>query len=221
MPASSVESPRHATAGETVVMDATGSAIPCMSYLHVTLDLGGIPRLRANFSCDSNCQPDRTVGRKTPWTTCFAFTSITAGFLYRASAESPLRVSPRTILNNLSAVDTQTAVLVSTAEVWISAPNTQTTIFLGFLGIHSDEGRVDGEAAGQHDDTSEYTLTPDRSRLLRSSHLGIDKGRRVRMMSQASGLHDPRDDVPPARNLVPRRSWGPGLMKNHPPLQIF
>ena len=34
-------------------------------------------------------------------------------------------------------MDTQTAVLVSTAEVWISAPDTQTPIFLGFLGIHS------------------------------------------------------------------------------------
>ena len=64
-------------------------------------------------------------------------------FLYRAGAETPLnfrekfRVSPRTILENFSAVDTQTAVLVSTAEVWISAPDTQTPIFLGFLGIHS------------------------------------------------------------------------------------
>ena len=38
---------------------------------------------------------------------------------------------------NFSAVDTQTAVLVSTAEVWISAPDTQTHIFLGILGIHS------------------------------------------------------------------------------------
>ena len=66
-----------------------------------------------------------------------------AGFLYRAGAETPLnfrekfRVSPRTILENFSAVDTQTAVLVSTAEVWISAPDTQTPIFLGFPGIHS------------------------------------------------------------------------------------
>ena len=33
-------------------------------------------------------------------------------------------------------MDTQTAVLVSTAEVWISAPDTQTPVFLGFLGIH-------------------------------------------------------------------------------------
>ena len=39
-------------------------------------------------------------------------------------------IDPRTILNNFSAVDTQTAVLVSTAEVWISAPDTQTPIFL-------------------------------------------------------------------------------------------
>ena len=68
---------------------------------------------------------------------------ITAGFLYRAGAETPLnfrenfRVSPRMILENFSAVDTQTAVLVSTAEVWISAPDTQTPSFLGFLGIHS------------------------------------------------------------------------------------
>ena len=68
---------------------------------------------------------------------------ITAGFLSRAGAETPLnfrekfRVFPRTILENFSGVDTQTAVLVSTAEVWISAPDTQTPIFLGFLGIHS------------------------------------------------------------------------------------
>ena len=68
---------------------------------------------------------------------------VTAGFLYRAGAETPLnirekfRVFPRTILENFSGVDTQTAVLVSTAEVWISAPDTQTPIFLGFLGIHS------------------------------------------------------------------------------------
>ena len=34
-------------------------------------------------------------------------------------------------------MDTQTAVLISTVEVWISAPDTQTPIFLGFLGIHS------------------------------------------------------------------------------------
>ena len=68
---------------------------------------------------------------------------ITAGFLYRAGAETPLnfweelRVSPRTILRTFSAVDNQTAVLVSTAEVWISAPDTQTPSFVGFLGIHS------------------------------------------------------------------------------------
>ena len=67
----------------------------------------------------------------------------TAGLLYRAGVETPLnfrdkfRVSPRTILENFSAVDTQTAVLVSTAEVGISAPDTQTPFFLGFLGIHS------------------------------------------------------------------------------------
>ena len=69
--------------------------------------------------------------------------SVTAGFLSRAGAETPLnfreqfRVFPRTILENFSGVDTQTAVLVSTAGVWISAPDTQTPIFLGFLGIHS------------------------------------------------------------------------------------
>ena len=74
---------------------------------------------------------------------CNFATTLTAGFLYRAGAETPLnfrekfRVFPRTILENFSAVDTQTAVLVSTAEVWISAPDTQTPIFLGFLGIHS------------------------------------------------------------------------------------
>ena len=52
--------------------------------------------------------------------------AITAGFLYRAGAETPLnfrekfRFAPRTILKIFLAVDTQTAVLVSTAEVWIS-----------------------------------------------------------------------------------------------------
>ena len=62
----------------------------------------------------------------------------TAGFLYRAGAETPLnfwekfRVSPRNILDNVSAVDTQTAVLVSTAEVWSTGyPN---TYFSGFSG---------------------------------------------------------------------------------------
>ena len=69
--------------------------------------------------------------------------AITAGFLYRAGADTPLnirekfQVSPRNILKIFSAVDTQTAVLVSTAEVWISAPDTQTPISLGFPGIHS------------------------------------------------------------------------------------
>ena len=69
--------------------------------------------------------------------------SVAAGFLYRAGAETPLnfrekfRVSARTILKHFSAVDTKTAVLISTAEAWISAPDTQTPIFLGFLGIHS------------------------------------------------------------------------------------
>ena len=43
------------------------------------------------------------------------------------------RVSLRTIF---SAVDTQTAVLISTAKVWISALDTQTSAFLGCLGIH-------------------------------------------------------------------------------------
>ena len=47
-----------------------------------------------------------------------------------------IRVSPRTISKIFSAVDTQTAVLVSTAKVWISAPDTQTSVLLGFLGIH-------------------------------------------------------------------------------------
>ena len=49
--------------------------------------------------------------------------------------------SQNVFLEKFSAVDTQrsqTAVLVSTAEVWISAPDTQTPIFLGFLGIHSE-----------------------------------------------------------------------------------
>ena len=74
---------------------------------------------------------------------CNPLSRITAGFLSRAGAETPLnfrekiRVFPRTILENFSGVDTQTAVLVSTAEVWISAPDTQTPVFLGFLGIHS------------------------------------------------------------------------------------
>ena len=72
-----------------------------------------------------------------------AFSPLTAGFLSRAGAETPLNfrekflVFPRTILEIFSGVDTQTAVLVSTAEVWISAPDTQTPVFLGFLGIHS------------------------------------------------------------------------------------
>ena len=63
--------------------------------------------------------------------------------IYRAGAETPLnfrekfRVFPGTVLENFSGVDIQTAVLVSNAEVWISAPDTQTPIFLGLLGIHS------------------------------------------------------------------------------------
>ena len=71
---------------------------------------------------------------------------LTAGFLYRAGAETPLNfrekfpVFPRSILENFSGVDTQTAVLVSTAEVWISAPDTQTPIFLGFWVSTADFG---------------------------------------------------------------------------------
>ena len=67
---------------------------------------------------------------------------LTTGFLYRAGAETTpsirekFRVSPRTVLNMFSAGDTQTAVLLCTAEVWISVPDTQTSVFLGFLGIH-------------------------------------------------------------------------------------
>ena len=67
--------------------------------------------------------------------------TVTAGCLNRA--ETPLnfgekfRVFPRTILENFSEVNTQTAVLVSRAEVWISAPDAQTPNFWGFLGIHS------------------------------------------------------------------------------------
>ena len=78
-----------------------------------------------------------------PLRTALRGSEITAGFLSRAGAETPLnfrekfRVFPRTISENFSGVDTQTAVLVSTAEVWISAPDTQTPVFLGFLGIHS------------------------------------------------------------------------------------
>ena len=67
---------------------------------------------------------------------------VTAGFVCRAGAEAPLnfrkkiRAFPGTILENnyFSAVDTQTAVLVSTAEVWISAPDTQTPILSWFSG---------------------------------------------------------------------------------------
>ena len=68
-------------------------------------------------------------------------TLITTGFLYRAGAETPLnfrekiRVFRRTILENFLGVDTQTAVLVSTAEVWVSAPDTQTPIFLGVFWV--------------------------------------------------------------------------------------
>ena len=36
----------------------------------------------------------------------------------------------------VTAMNTQTVVLVSTAKVWISAPDAQTSIFTGFLGIH-------------------------------------------------------------------------------------
>ena len=68
---------------------------------------------------------------------------IAAGFLYRAGAETPPKLArkipffPRTILEIFSAVDTRTAVWASTPEVWISAPDPQTPIFLGFWGIHS------------------------------------------------------------------------------------
>ena len=81
-------------------------------------------RLRPPWSlrfCDAMCVP-----------------LITAGFLYRAGAETPLnfrekfRVFPRMILE--ISQGSQTAVLVSTAEVWISAPDTQTPIFLGVSG---------------------------------------------------------------------------------------
>ena len=67
-----------------------------------------------------------------------AETKMTAGFLYSAGAETTpnfreiFRASLRTIY---STVDTQTAVPGSTAKVWISAPETQTFVFLGFLGI--------------------------------------------------------------------------------------
>ena len=37
------------------------------------------------------------------------------------------------------AVDTQTLVLVSTAKVWISAPDDQISVVLDFLGIHSGQ----------------------------------------------------------------------------------
>ena len=76
---------------------------------------------------------------------------LTAGLLYRAGAETPLnfrekfRVFPRTILENFSAVDTQTAVLVSTAEVWISAPDTQTPILLVFWVSTADFGFQAGD----------------------------------------------------------------------------
>ena len=78
--------------------------------------------------------------------TCFEFPEEKryTKFLYRAGAETPLnfrdnfRVSPRTILKNFSAAGTQTTVLVSTAEVWISAPDTQTPIFLIFWVYTAD-----------------------------------------------------------------------------------
>ena len=70
---------------------------------------------------------------------------LMAGFLYTAGAETPLISTfeknsvflPERILKIFAAADTQTAVLVSTAEVWISARDTQTPSFLGFLGVHS------------------------------------------------------------------------------------
>ena len=55
---------------------------------------------------------------------------VTAGLFYRVGAETPLYIREKNLqerlLKKFSAVDTQTAVLVSTAEVWISAPDTQT-----------------------------------------------------------------------------------------------
>ena len=72
--------------------------------------------------------------------------SLKAGLLSRAGAETPLnfrekfRVFSRTILEIFSGVDTRTAVLVSTAEVWISAPDTQTPIFLVFWVSTADFG---------------------------------------------------------------------------------
>ena len=65
------------------------------------------------------------------------------GFYTELALRPPLnfretfRVFPRTIVESFAEVDTQTAVFVSTAEIWISGPDTQPPIFLGFLGIHS------------------------------------------------------------------------------------
>ena len=70
---------------------------------------------------------------------CSCGARLTAGILYRAGAETPPNfrenfwVSLRTIF---SAVDTQTAILVSTVEVGISALDTQPPVSLGLLGIH-------------------------------------------------------------------------------------
>ena len=60
---------------------------------------------------------------------------LEANFVHSGGSEG--LGSPRKVLKHFSAVDTQTAVLISTAEVWISAPDTQTPISLGFLGMHS------------------------------------------------------------------------------------
>ena len=49
-------------------------------------------------------------------------------------------ISPRNVLKKISAVDTQTAVLVSSAEVWIWAPDTQTPILLVFWVYTADFG---------------------------------------------------------------------------------
>ena len=110
------------------ILQGNASRVAFMSYVHHTLQI---------MICESDLFKHQLTWdpKRQGW--------ITAGCLSRAGAETPLnflekfRVFPRMILENFSGVDTQTAVLVSTAEVWISAPDTQTPIFLGFLGIHS------------------------------------------------------------------------------------
>ena len=49
VPESAVESARYATADETVLLDAAGRAIQCMSYRNVLLDVGGVERIQASF----------------------------------------------------------------------------------------------------------------------------------------------------------------------------